>query len=188
MPNPSLKDLRLSPEELTKVTKLLAKERGIKDYESRSKDKLLSTHKASENNFDKTRTEKITKKFKKLLHAFSKSEIKEIKKNLCKTENKKSFSASKKAKKYLLKLEEKLSRLKTFYDYDDAEYKGIKDVKDLFDSPTDEDYYKPGAFSNNYIQYESRGDENKILTVNEYLDIIRPDLVDIINDCKSQGE
>ena len=33
MQSPSLRDLNLSLEELNKVTKLLAKERGIKDYE-----------------------------------------------------------------------------------------------------------------------------------------------------------
>ena len=41
-----------------------------------------------------------------------------------------------------------------------------------------EDYYKPiivkGAFNNNYIQYESKGDEDKILTISGYLDMIRP--------------
>ena len=29
-------------------------------------------------------------------------------------------------------------------------------------------------FSHNYIQYESRGNKGKTLTVSEYLDIIRP--------------
>ena len=38
MSSPSLKDLSLSPEELNKVTKLLAKERGIRGYESMCKD------------------------------------------------------------------------------------------------------------------------------------------------------
>ena len=142
----------------------------------------------SENNFDKTKTEKIREEIKKLQHEFSKSEIKEIKKNLYEIVNKKGLSASKKTKKYLLKLEEKLSRLKKYYDYEDTEYKRMKDVKDLSDSSTDRDYYKPiiinGAFSNNYIQYESKGDKDKISTVDEYLDIIRPYLVDIINDHK----
>ena len=57
---------------------------------------------------------------------------------------------------------------------------------------TDEDYYKPiitnSAFNNNYIQYESKGNKDKILTVNEYLDIIRPYLSNIINDHKTQDE
>ena len=62
----------------------------------------------------------------------------------------------------------------------------------MFDLPVGEDYYKPiivnGAFNNNYIQYESTGDKNKILTANEYLDMIRPYLVDMINDYKTQRE
>ena len=55
----------------------------------------------------------------------------------------------------------------------------------------DEDYYKlistKGAFNNNYIQYGSKGNKDKILTSNEYLDMIRPYLSDIINDHKTQG-
>ena len=56
----------------------------------------------------------------------------------------------------------------------------------------DEDYYKSiitnGAFNNNYIQYESKGNKDKILTPSEYLDMIRPYLSDVINDHKTQGE
>ena len=63
---------------------------------------------------------------------------------------------------------------------------------DLFDLSISEDYYKPiivnGAFNNNYIQYESKGDKDKILTISEYLDMIRPYLVDMINDHKNQSE
>ena len=82
--------------------------------------------------------------------------------------------------------------MKKYYDYDDVEYRGIKGVRDLFDSPTDEDYYKPiiinGAFNNKYIRYESRGNKGKIATVDEYLDIIRPHVRDMINDHKIQNE
>ena len=89
-------------------------------------------------------------------------------------------------------LEENLSKTKKYYDYDDTEYKGIRDVKDLFDLSIDEDYYKPiitnGAFNNNYIQYESKVNKVKILTPSEYLDMIRPYLSGIINDHKTQGE
>ena len=62
----------------------------------------------------------------------------------------------------------------------------------MFDLSIGEDYYKPiitkGAFNNNYIQYESKGDKDKMLTVNEYLDMIRLYLVDIMNDHKIQSE
>ena len=78
----SLQDLSISSEELKEIAKLLARKRGIKGYESMSKKKLLSAFKASEKNFDKTKTEKIREEIKKLQHEFSKSEIKEIKKNL----------------------------------------------------------------------------------------------------------
>ena len=40
---------------------------------------------------------------------------------------------------------------------------------------------------NNYIQYESIGD-NKSLSIREYIDIIKPYLNDIINNHKTQRE
>ena len=58
--------------------------------------------------------------------------------------------------------------------------------------PIDEDYYKPiitsGAFSNSYIQYESKGSKDKILTPSEYLHTIKPYLSDIIDNHKTRGE
>ena len=156
-----------------------------------SEDKLLSSLKTSKIK-NKTRTEKIRETIKELQHEFSKSEIKEIKKKFYEIENKESLSTSKETKRYLLKLEGKLSRLRRYYDHDDVEYKGIKDIECLFDLSIGKDYYKPiitkGAFSKNYIQYESRGDKDEILTVNEYLDMIRLYLVDMINDHKTQSE
>ena len=91
-----------------------------------------------------------------------------------------------------LELEENLFKPEKYDDCDDTEYQGIRDVKDLFDLSINEDYYKPiitnGAFNNNYIQYESKGNKDKILTPSEYLDMIRPYLSDIIKDRKTQGE
>ena len=72
---------------------------------------------------------------------------------------------------------------KKYYDYDDTEYKRIRDVKDLFDLSIDEDYFKliitNSAFNNNYTQNERGGNKGKILAINEYLDMIRPNLSDI---------
>ena len=66
-----------------------------------------------------------------------------------------------------------------------------KDVGNLFNQSIDEDYYKPiisnSAFNSNYIEYESKGDKDKILLIKEYLDMIRPYLSNIINDHKTQG-
>ena len=62
----------------------------------------------------------------------------------------------------------------------------------MFDLSNDKDYCKPiivsSAFNNNYIQYESKGDKGKILTIMEYLNMIRAYLVDMINDHKNRNE
>ena len=54
----------------------------------------------------------------------------------------------------------------------------------------DEDY-KPiiagGAFNSSYIQYESKGDKGKTLSIKEYLNMIKPYLSNIINDHKTRG-
>ena len=53
----------------------------------------------------------------------------------------------------------------------------------------DEDYYQPiiakGAFNSSYIQYESKGDKGKNLSIKTYLNMIKPYLRDIINDHKT---
>ena len=66
----------------------------------------------------------------------------------------------------------------------------IRDFRNLFEHQ-EEDYYKPvrvGDFwSNNYIEYESKGDRNKTLSVEECLNKIRPYLKDIINNLKKSS-
>ena len=61
----------------------------------------------------------------------------------------------------------------------------------MFDLSIDEDYYKPiiarGAFNGSYIQYESKGNKGKNLSMKEYLNMIRPYLSNIINDHKTRG-
>ena len=77
-----------------------------------------------------------------------------------------------------------------YYHEDDFEFRGIRNIQDLFKLPIDEDYYKPtlvkSGYNNNYIQYESKGD--KILAVKEYLGLTESYLADMINDYKSKGE
>ena len=57
----------------------------------------------------------------------------------------------------------------------------MRDVGNLFNKSTDEDYYKliktTSVFDskNNYINYESKGDKNKNLSVKNYLCMIRSD-------------
>ena len=63
----------------------------------------------------------------------------------------------------------------------------IRDISNIFEHK-EENYYKSvrvGNFwSNNYIEYESNGDRNKTLSIEEYLTKIRPYLKDIINNLK----
>ena len=72
------------------------------------------------------------------------------------------------------------------YDRDDLDYYGIRDIENLFDKVSEEDYYKPilvkSSFKGNYKYYESRGDKEKRLSVKQYLNKITPYLYDLIND------
>ena len=56
----------------------------------------------------------------------------------------------------------------------------------------EEDHYEPvrtsNDFNNNVIEYDSNVHESRILSVKEYLDIIRQYLNDIIHNHKTQGE
>ena len=119
--------------------------------------------------------------------------IKEIRKNLYKIENEKNSSESKikEIERNLTELEENRSKTKKYYNYDDIEYRGIRNVRDLFDSSIDGDYYKPiivrGAFNGNYIQHESKGDKRKNLSIKKYFNMIKSYLSDIINNHKTHG-
>ena len=44
------------------------------------------------------------------------------------------------------------------------------------------------AFNDNYIEYKSRGDKDNNLSLEEYLNIIRPYLRDMINNHKTLSE
>ena len=56
----------------------------------------------------------------------------------------------------------------------------------------EEDYYKPievkSAFDDSYMLYESKGDKDAGLSLDEYFDIIRPYLKDMIDTHKSKDE
>ena len=132
----------------------------------------------------------IRQELKELAYKLSKSELKEIKKRLYIVENKKGLLNSKKNRKCLDELDEKIRKLDRYYHDDDFEYKGIKNIEDLFRLSISEDYYKSTliktGYSGNYTKYESKGD--KILTVEEYLSLIGPYFAGVINDYKSKGE
>ena len=126
----------------------------------------------SENNFDNERLKKIRKEFNESRYKFSKSKINEIRRSLYEIENKKNLSKSKilKIEKNLNKLEKSLFKPKKYYDDDDPEQRRIRDVENLFIQSADEDYWKPietnSAFNSNYIEYETKGDKDKIYCMN----------------------
>ena len=64
----------------------------------------------------------------------------------------------------------------------------LRNIMNLSKHEEGENYYKPvrlnNFWSNNYIEYKSNGNKNRIISVKEYLDKIRPYLKDIINDLK----
>ena len=114
------------------------------------------------------------------------------KNNISKKEEKKIKEYHEKQEKneqYLKQLKENLNKSKKYYDYDNRDYKGIRDIENLFGEVNEEDYYKPvktkGAFNNNYIEYESKGDKDKNLSLEKWLDMIRPCLRDMINNYKA---
>ena len=65
-------------------------------------------------------------------------------------------------------------------------------IKETENLSVDEDYYKPtktkSAFNGNYIKYETKGIRDKDLLPREYLDIIRPYLINTIHDHKTMRE
>ena len=125
------------------------------------------------NNLNKKRIDNIREDLKDLSYKLSKSELKEIKTNLYNTEKRKKINSNK-TNKYLDELDKKILKLDEYHDHDDYEYKGIKNIKDLFELSIDKDHYKPvlvkSGHNNNYLQYENKGD--KILSIQEYLALI----------------
>ena len=180
MDNIKLGDLYLSKSELDDIVQLVAKKRHIKDYQNKSNDSLYKIFKKQSKN--KKRIDNIREDLKNLSYKLSKSEYKDIKTKLYNIEKNKKISLNK-TTKYLDELDEKILKLDQYRDYDDYEYKGINNIKDLFKTSISKDHYKPklvnSGYTINYVEYESRGD--RILSIREYLTLIEKYLRELIN-------
>ena len=116
-----------------------------------------------------------------------------IKKELYEIENKKNLSDMEKEwiDDNLLELVNKLNKKEKYryHDRDDLDYHGIRDIENLLDADNNEDYYKPilvtSSFKENYKYYESRGDKHNKLSIEQYLDMIKPYLTELINQNKA---
>ena len=133
------------------------------------------------------RIETAREKLKELRHKLSKSDLKIIKKDLYNIESKKELLESEIIKEYFDELDKKILEFDdNCNDDDDDDFIGIENVQDLFKISI----YKPtivkSGYNNNYIEYRSEGD--KLLTIEEYLNLIEPYLRELINDHKNKGE
>ena len=123
----------------------------------------------------------------------TKNDREKIKKELYEIENKTKISdgENERIDDNLLELVNKLNKKEKYryHDRDDLDYHGIRDIENLFDNVNDNDYYKPilvkSSFKENYKYYESRGDKDKKLSIEQYLDMIKPYLSDLINENKA---
>ena len=131
--------------------------------------------------------------FSRLGDILTKDDRVKIKKELYEIENKKNLSDKEKEKIHdnLLELVNKLNKKEKsrYYDRDDLYYHGIRDIENLFDADNNEDYYKPilveSSFNESYKYYKSRGDKDKKLSIEQYPDMIKPYLSDLINENKA---
>ena len=133
--------------------------------------------------------ERKREELKNPTYNISKNELKDIKSTLYNIEKQKKIS-SKETSKYLGELDKRILKLDKYHDYDDYEYKGIKDIENLVKISIEKDYYKPklskSGYNKNYVQYESKGDQ--ILTLKEYLNLIEKYLKELIEEYKQKGE
>ena len=129
----------------------------------------------------------------RLVDIVTKGDRVKIKKELYKIENKKNFLDGEKEKVYdnLVELVNKLNKKEKYryHDRDNLDYHGIRYIENLFDADNNDDYYKPilvkSSFNESYKYYESRGDKDKKLLIEQYFDVIKPYLSDLINDHKA---
>ena len=130
----------LSPDEL----KVIAKKRGIKDYENKFEDDLIKilSEPRKKLKLSKKSIKDIRKDLNKSRHMFSGSKIKQIRKNLYDIKNPRILSWSKinEIEKDLIELEGSLSKLNKYYNYNNIEYKRIRDIENLFGEFDDDCY------------------------------------------------
>ena len=138
---------------------------------------------------NKKRIETAREKLKELRHILPKSDLKIFKKHLYNIESKKELLESEIIKEYLDELDKKNFEFDEYYnddDGDDDDFIGIENVQDLFKVLIYKRTIVKSGYNNNYNEYRSEGD--KLLTIEEYLNLIEPYLRELINNHKNKGE
>ena len=171
-----------------------AKIRRIKNYEEMTKEELIISLLKSKqgiaelfnNNLCDNKISGIRRILNRLRDILPRKYRKEIKEKLYEIEHNENLSEEN--EEYRRKLVRILNDKEKYspYDRDDFDYYGIRDIENLFDETSEEDYYKPiivkSSFKGNYKYYEGRGDKEKRLSVKQYLNKITLHLCDLIND------
>ena len=190
--------------------KLTAQYRNISDYENKSKEnfiKALSKPKPKPE-INKKKLEEIRKEFYKLPHKFSKKEADKYRKVFYDIKNYRHLSESEieEIRKNFNELEKSLMFKKFHSDINSVDYNDLDNYDNNYDFADDDecrkigsirilfkefdrDYYKPIRIdsdfawrNNNYIDYVSKGDRYENISPQEYLNMIRPYLRDLINE------
>ena len=180
----------LSRDELEQIAKIGR----IKNYEDMKKeDLIISLLKSKEsiaelfNDNNNNEISNIRRVLNRLRDILPKKDRKESKDQLYKIEHQRNILEEEKdcLRKLVRILDNKEKH--SLYDCDDFDYYGIRDIENLFDEASEEDYYKPifvkSSYKGNY-KHESNGDIEKKLSAFQYLNKIRPYLYDLINDHK----
>ena len=107
--------------------------------------------------------------------------MKEIRNHLYNIENKNELENS---NEYLNELDKKIIKLSEYDNNNDDDF--IENVRDLFNIVNYEPILIETGFNNNYLEYRSEGNDS--LSFEEYLNLIKPYLNDLINDKKDKGE
>ena len=73
-------------------------------------------------------------------------------------------------------------------DYDDLQYQGLSDIKNTYNYIKIDSSYNPeliaSAYEKNYESYRINGDKNKELSLNDYLNVITPNVNQLITKKK----
>ena len=140
---------------------------------------LLNKHRS---NLSHKETKEIRKKLYKKEAVYNFLKEKEQNGSLTNSEKK----VWKKIDKYLKNFKEDLEKLKKF------QYNITYGLDYLFNELDGVDYYEPkevkSTFDGGYVLYESKGDNDNNLSLDEYFDIIRPYLRDTIDSHKAKGK
>ena len=182
-----------SRDELERIAKI----RRIKNYEEMSKEELIisllklkqSTAKLFNNNINDNKINNIRRILNRLQDILPKRYRKENKEKLYEIKHNKNLLEAEKEENdiYLRKLVKILNDKEKHspYDSNDLDFYGIRDIENLLDEVSEEDYYKPilvkSHFKDNYKYYESKGDKENRLSVRQYLNKILPNLYELIN-------